>query len=798
MANREQKYNYEDILSEIKSRKLREKTGMAAPVEAAPEPEPRLEPKPEPAPVPQAEQPTPEPKPKPQPVTRHEPKMRRSVEDFEFRMPELGGEKPKNPLDYNGDAPDISERAKVRGGLRGTLAQQATSVEDVKIFGEKTLSDPPQTAGEISVVPDPAEFGSTRVLPDMTVMREQPRTAVKPRSELAKQSRLNKFALGPEDDYYFDPGDKADDIPEGSVIDYSEYNSISDRRDVQRDIAKVKLWLFIRAALTLVLTGALLVISLAGKYPIPLPKLMFPEFAETVRTYFIVATALTILVAVVNSSAVGGGLMALFKMHANSDTLAACAILAAVGQGVAIVADPTAVNPTELSFYFAVAALAMLFNALGKLTMISRILTNFRLLATKEPKKAVVAAESDEFCREFFKDLLRKPVIAHAVKAEFFTDFLGLSYSDKYDVGVNRAVAPVCLAGGLAVCGLTFLLTGNSLSALSAFTAILCVCATLSSTFIENIPLARLTKKLAPEGGMVSGCKAVEDFCDAKAVVLTDTDLFPKGHVKLQGIKAFSQSRLDEAITDAASVLCAMDGTLGPVFLEMIGGNKKLLKKVDNIVLENAMGVSAWVDSRRVLVGNRRLMQNHGITLPPEALQAARLSTESEPLFVSNSGEASAMFTVSYHADDSLAAELDTLVRKGSLLIVNTSDANVTAEKIEELYGYPIELLRILPSDWHTRYKEEIAAPRDKAVAKVVYAGNKAVTMVKAIIACAAARSSILAATVIQLIQIVLGYSIITFMAFMGSISSINIELFCVYQLFWFIAISIIQQLRQS
>jgi hypothetical protein len=204
------------------------------------------------------------------------------------------------------------------------------------------------------------------------------------------------------------------------------------------------------------------------------------------------------------------------------------------------------------------------------------------------------------------------------------------------------------------------------------------------------------------------------------------------------------------------------------------------------------------VDSRRVLVGNRRLMQNHGITLPPEALQAARLSTESEPLFVSNSGEASAMFTVSYHADDSLAAELDTLVRRGSLLIVNTSDANVTADKIEELYGYPIELLRILPSEWHTRYKEEIAAPRDKAVAKVVYAGNKAVTMVKAIIACGAARSSILAATVIQLIQIVLGYAIITFMAFMGSISSINIELFCAYQLFWFVAIAIIQQLRQS
>ncbi len=838
-ANRDQKYEIDDILSEIKSRKLREKNGAEPLAEQKTAPKAQVEPEATPAPeppppkreadagrvLPPEREAPPAPRDEPAFASRPQPanKPARALDDFDFKMPDLSSKK-KNPLEYTGNAPDISERAKRRGGLRGARQQEGLARETAdggfafKTFDPPEAQAPPNTLTfddapaaarpeprDFSVVPDSGEFGSTRVLPDMTGMRDNSRPSLKSRTAEGKSPltgasyKQGKFALGADDDYYFETGDeRPDDIPEGSVVDYSEYNSVSDRRDVQRDIARVKLWLFIRASLTLILAVALMVITLAGKYTaIPLPAFMLPENTETVRSYFIVGTALTILIAVVNSSAVGGGLMALFKMHSNSDTLAACAILASIGQGVAIVADPQAAAPASLNFYFAVASLAMLFNALGKLTMISRILSNFRILAGKGPMKAVVAAESDEFCHEFFKDTLRKPVIAHPVRAGFFTDFLGLSYSDKYDVGVNRAVAPVCLAASLVVCGLTFLLTGNSLSALSAFAAILCVSATFSSTFIENVPLARLTKKLAPDGGMVSGCKAVEDFCDTKAVVLTESELFPKGHVKLQGITPFSQSRLDEAITDAASVLCEIDGALGPVFLDMIGGNKKLLKKVDNIVFENTMGVSAWVDSRRVLIGNRRLMQNHGISLPPEAMQAMKRSPEAEPLFVSNSGEASAMFTVSYHADDDLAVELETLAHRGKMLIVHTTDANITADKLWELYGYPAELLRILPAEWHARYAE-MTKPREKAVAKIVYAGDRAVTFVRAILACAAARSSILVATVVQLLQIVLGYALITFMAFMGSISGISVEMFCVYQLFWFAAIFIIQQIKNS
>ena len=112
---------------------------------------------------------------------------------------------------------------------------------------------------------------------------------------------------------------------------------------------------------------------------------------------------------------------------------------------------------------------------------------------------------------------------------------------------------------------------------------------------------------------MVSGYRAIEELSDINAVVVSASDLFPKGSVMLHGIKTFGQRRIDEAILDAASVVCSCETTLADIFLQVIEGKQDILKPVDSVVYEDGMGLSAWVDSKRVLIGNRELMLNHGV-----------------------------------------------------------------------------------------------------------------------------------------------------------------------------------------
>ena len=109
--------------------------------------------------------------------------------------------------------------------------------------------------------------------------------------------------------------------------------------------------------------------------------------------------------------------------------------------------------------------------------------------------------------------------------------------------------------------------------------------------------LAALSRAVVCEKDFDTICQTAEDY-------LGDS---------LHGIKTFDQKRIDEAMVDAASIVCKSDCVLSYIFTQMIGGNEKILKKADSIVYEDSMGISAWVDGKRVLIGNRELMMNHNI-----------------------------------------------------------------------------------------------------------------------------------------------------------------------------------------
>lgn len=822
----DKKHNVDDILAEIKARKARERAAAPGgrpsaqePREAAPPvgSSARAQPKPEPEPV-QGEQPPRTAGPddgrlhfmpvdegdttvsfdalKPEKQAQKPAATRRDAEGddgFRFEMPPV--EKVgRNPLDFDGHVRPITDKAKIR---RERATRAPEPAEEHK---------PPQVINFAKFRPPTQELEAVRPRrdPEHAVTKEHERVLPKPdfgRSAEFQMEDIRKIDFGAVADEYeddYDDGEAFGEVSGTVPLDAGEYNSVTDRGAVARDIARVKTWLVLRALFTGLLTAGLFYFTLAGKYAdLPLPNPLLEDGILLVRPFMVTVAVLSVLVALVCSSAVGGGLISLFRMRANSDTLPALALLAAIGQSVAGVIRPETVAPESLSLFASVASLSMLFNAFGKMMMLSRIQANFRIISSDRPKRAVLAVQSDAFCRGLVPaPARRRPTVAYSAKAGFLTDFLALSYSDKYDVGVHRGVAPACLLAALFVAAVSYIITQDAAAAITALSAILCVAATFSSTFIENIPLGKLTRRLAPVGGMVSGNKAVEDFCDTRAVILREIDLFPAGHVKLHGIKAYRHGRIDEAILDAASVLCITDSSLSPLFLEMIGGNTKLLKKAENIVCESSMGISAWVNSRRILIGNRALMEGHGIQIPQGDYEQKYAEHGAESIYLSNSGEVSAQFVFSYHLDEALAAGLDELAARGRLLVVHTMNPHVTPHKLWELYGYPEELIEVMPGAMHPDFAE-MSAPRDTAVAEIAYTGGASM-MVRAILSCMNARASILSATVIQLMQIAVGYGMVMFIAIMGAIGVLNILQLTLYQLFWFLVVFLVQQLRGS
>ena len=55
---------------------------------------------------------------------------------------------------------------------------------------------------------------------------------------------------------------------------------------------------------------------------------------------------------------------------------------------------------------------------------------------------------------------------------------------------------------------------------------------------------------------------------------------------------------------------------LSLIHIWVIENRTDILPAVDSLVYEQEMGLSGWVSGRRVLVGNRRLLENHGVDVP--------------------------------------------------------------------------------------------------------------------------------------------------------------------------------------
>ncbi|MEG2915325.1 MAG: hypothetical protein RR839_02685, partial [Oscillospiraceae bacterium] len=323
----------------------------------------------------------------------------------------------------------------------------------------------------------------------------------------------------------------------------------------------------------------------------------------------------------------------------------------------------------------------------------------------------------------------------------------------------------------------------------------MCICAPLTTTIIGNKPLNIISKKLAKDGAVISGYQALEEFDDVTTITVDANELFTGGTVILHGIKSFSESRIEEAIIDAASVSCKASGLLMDIFMEMIEHKQNLIKDVDNLIYEDEMGISAWVDGKRVLIGNRQLMTNHGINPPDIAYENKFRRDGREVVYLANSGELTAMFVISYKGSEEMADYLNELAIKGVSLSVYTTDPNITSKKIQEIFEYPANLITIMSSKVHADFNEA-ACDRDKAPAKIIYTGSL-VAKIKAICAVISGKGAIVLGTILQLIGIVFGYAIVAFLSFTGKMPLLSFEILIGYQLIWGFLVSVLPSMRK-
>lgn len=379
------------------------------------------------------------------------------------------------------------------------------------------------------------------------------------------------------------------------------------------------------------------------------------------------------------------GLTALVKRNPNTETISLLVATATALHTLLQWCRLGAVETGEAPLLTAVAGLLLLLYGWGRLLRVSRINRNFALVGSEGEKVAAAVVQEERAAVEIGRRAVAVgvPRVVYFRKVRFLDSFLANSYmNDRYDAFVKRyipAASALALVGGV-VGGIVTASFWNGLFLCAAF-----LCVLLPSVSLAlNLPLWRECRNQLRYGNMLCGFAAAERFGKVHGVALDVSDIYLQDSVMLHGIRTFGATRIDEAITDAATVAIRTEGPLAGLFMRIIEGKTEILQEADNLVFEQDMGFSGWVGGRRVLVGNRKLLENHGVDTPSGDYEAKYKKNGRELVYLSVAGELSAMFVISYMTDETVEGSLHALQDAGVSLLVRSCDPNVTEQSLCE------------------------------------------------------------------------------------------------------------------
>ncbi len=530
----------------------------------------------------------------------------------------------------------------------------------------------------------------------------------------AREERVREFTLGGGEEEVNDPEEEVVEEPEEEpeIEDFVRYE---DARAIQLELQYRVRTATVSAVMTGVLECVVLLLSLMTMW---LGQSPISEIG-----YLSVQVFALILMCLLNYQTIGRGLRGLFSLRANADTLPSLTLLV----GAAGLALHFINLSAPLPLWTALVGLPMLMAALGQLTQARRVRSNFAFVSYIGDKYAASLISEPKTLREIGQRVVidGEARIAYFKRTDFLSDYLQNVYTEHIGDFWSRWMAPVFFGVSLAMALILALLgvTDGFWEWLRVFAFSLSLAATPVSLAVQ-VMLSRCCRYMLSRGGFMVGWKAVETFGALDAVTVNVEDLYPDESMLLHGIKTFAGMHIDDAILDAASLAIRSGGPLSRIFMRIIQDKTELLKEVENLVYEQGMGLSGWVDGRRVLIGNRNLLANHGVDVPSLDYEARYARDGRRLVYLSTAGELSAMFVVSYLADEEIKRALQDLCRSKVTILVRSCDSNVTASDLCASFDLDDYYVEVLPAVAGRMYDRLMAEPMESTPAVLASNGH--------------------------------------------------------------------------
>ena len=497
----------------------------------------------------------------------------------------------------------------------------------------------------------------------------------------------------------------------------------------------------------------------------------------------VVMLVLLLVTAALNWKTLAFGLAGLVRSP-TPDTMPSLAAVGALVQLIAFLAQPAWYDAGRFTLMAGPAALLLCLNAVGKQVDARTVRANFDLVSAGVDHAVAYRLRDAAVLRTVTRGLGEtKPSLLVSRPTVLLKNFLAGSASHRTSDKNQQQFSWILGACGLISLVFTLAYRQDAGMAVTAMAVVLCLGAPLAGTLISALPAQLMQRSAARVGAVIPGWKDIRQLGRVNVIQITARDLFPSGCVTLSGIRAVKNAEIEPSITYAASLFAETSGTLRDVFLGMVGDNRKLLLKVDDLKTVYGKGFVGWIEGKRVLAGNRALMEEYGIKVPGAAFEARHSVNQRRIIYLASSGTLMAMFQVSYQRDPDTAAVLESLRQAGMSMIVDCDDFNCDVRLIEAVYGLPSGSVKVLDAA-----EREALAPATawlpESEGNMLHLGSFA-SFVGGLEAAAGAAEGEYRASIVLAASVLISCVLAVIMSLAGGIVSLPLPALVLYQLAW-------------
>lgn len=216
---------------------------------------------------------------------------------------------------------------------------------------------------------------------------------------------------------------------------------------------------------------------------------------------------------------------------------------------------------------------------------------------------------------------------------------------------------------------------------IQAFSAALLVSVPASSFITLSRPAAVLERRLHKLGAVICGWQGVKGLSKSGVFPLNDTDLFPAGSAKMNGVKFYGTRDPDTVVAYGTALITACGGGMAPLFSALLDSRNGYHYSAKELRSYPAGGVGGEVNGESVLAGTLKFMQDMGVDMPAG-------TKVNQAVYVAIDGQLGGVFAITYGKVKATAAALTTLCAYRRLMpVLTTSDFILTESFIRSRFG---------------------------------------------------------------------------------------------------------------